>query len=169
MLCLSLLTLTCRKSSPVEPAEPPPKDPRTYTWTVDTLSHPGSYQTEMLDIWGSSSTDVYTVGHNDQNSGLIWHFNGSGWSDIKLSTSQGGSIPGRIDLRAIQGFSSNDIWAVGMRIHQVSFSPPEKFLDSSLILHFDGVNWNEVRLPFSADMLWCIWGQSSSDLWMGGF
>ncbi|MGA8264510.1 MAG: hypothetical protein WB779_08730, partial [Ignavibacteriaceae bacterium] len=41
------------------------KNPREYTWTIDTLFHPESIQTNMRSIWGSSASDVYTAGHSD--------------------------------------------------------------------------------------------------------
>jgi hypothetical protein len=142
------------------------KDPRTYTWTIDTLAYPGSFQTSMTDIWGSSPTDVYVVGHNDQNRGLIWHFDGSSWRDVKLSTTQGGPIAGPIDLSAIYGFSKNDIWIVGERIY-TNPSPPPNFLDSSLVLQYDGVSWKEHKLPKGRYVLG-VWGTSSSNLWTCG-
>ena len=35
--CMILLQVACRKDAPPEP--PSHKDPRTYTWSVDTLEH----------------------------------------------------------------------------------------------------------------------------------
>jgi hypothetical protein len=149
------------------PVEPPRKDPRTYTWTIDTLAYPGSFQTNMQDIWGSSPTDVYVVGHNDRNRGLMWHFDGAKWTDVKLSTTQGGNVQGPIDLIAISGFASNDIWAVGKRLYD-NPTPPPNFLDSSLIIRFDGRQWREITLH-EARSLNSIWGLSSSNLWSGGW
>ncbi|MBI2429585.1 MAG: hypothetical protein HYV29_12480 [Ignavibacteriales bacterium] len=152
------------KDEPVKPEII--KDPRTYTWTLDTLAYPGSFQTSMTDIWGCSPNDVYVVGHNDQNRGLMWHFDGSSWTDVELSTTQGGPIAGPIDLSAIYGFNKNDIWVVGERIY-TNPSPPPNFLDSSLVLHYDGVSWKEHRLPKGRYVLG-VWGTSSSNLWTCG-
>ncbi len=77
LACLS----SCKKN-PVGPIEP--KDPRTYTWTIDTLAYPGSYQTIMQSIWGSSPSDVYVVGHNDGGYGKMYHFDGKMWTPVVL-------------------------------------------------------------------------------------
>jgi hypothetical protein len=129
--CL-LLGVCCKD----EPTKPPPedtiKDPRTYTWTIDTLAYPGSMQTNMQDIWASSPTNVYVVGRNERGYGKMYHFDGTRWTDVKLSTTQGGTIQGAIDLFGIYGFGSNDVYAVGERIYD-NFTPPPNFLDSSLL------------------------------------
>jgi len=159
----ALLSLTCDKS----PTGPEPlKDPRTYTWTIDTLAYPGSFQTAMRDIWGSSPNDVYVIGHNFLNYGLMWHFDGLRWTDVKLSTMQGGAIAGAIDLSAIYGFAANDIWAVGEHIFS-NPNPPPNLLDSSLIIHYDGVQWRE-QIVRPRRALWSISGSSPTDLWACG-
>jgi hypothetical protein len=148
------------------PVEPQFKDPRSYTWTIDTLAYPGSFQTSMRDIWASSPRDVWIVGHNDQNRGLMWHYDGTNWTDVKLSTTQGGNIQGPIDLSAIYGFGPDNIFAVGKRIYD-NPKPPPNFLDSSLIIHFDGRQWREMRVE-NGRFLRAIWGSSPSQLWVGG-
>jgi hypothetical protein len=158
-----IVTLSC-EDSPTAPGQF--KDPRTYTWTVDTLAYPGSFQTQMKQIWGSSPNDVYTVGHNDQAFGKMWHFDGNRWSDVKLSTGQGGIIEGFIDLSAVSGFASNDVWAAGGRI-QSNYHPPPDFFESGLVIHYDGVRWAEAALPPQGFLI-SIWGTSKSDLWVGG-
>jgi len=144
----------------------PVKDPRTYTWTADTLGYPGSYQTLMDDIWGSSAKDVYAVGHNSQNRGLMWHYDGNKWIDVHLITSEGGQISGAIDLSAIYGFSSTDIYAVGKRL-RTNPTPPPNFIDSSLIIHYDGSSWRQVNI-IAGSMLTDILGNSSNNIWAGG-
>jgi hypothetical protein len=162
ILLFLLLQYGCTRG----PTEAEFKDPRTYTWTIDTLAYPGSFQTAMRDIWGSSPTDVYVVGHNDQNRGLMWHFDGRSWTDVRLSTTQGGTIQGPIDLSAIHGFSASKIFAVGQRIYSNPNRPPN-FLDSSLVIHFDGREWREQRVQ-NGRYLRTIGGSSPSLLWTGG-
>jgi len=135
------------------------KDPRAYIWTVDTLAYPGSFQTFMRDIWGSSPKDVYVVGHNDRGFGKMFHYDGKGWKPVDLAF-------GAIDLSAIYGFGANDIWAVGERIYS-NPNPPPNFLDSSLVIHFDGMKWQELKLN-RGRVLSSVWGNSSRDLWFGG-
>jgi len=144
------------------------KDPRTYSWTADTLGYPGSYQTLMNDIWGSSHNDVYIVGHNSQNRGLMWHYDGNSWTNVRLITSEGGQIDGAIDLTAIYGFSNTDIYAVGSRIVGYNPNPPPTFIDSSLIIHYDGSTWRRVNI-YNGRLLGDIYGSSSNNIWAGGW
>lgn len=145
----------------------PIKDPRTYTWTIDTLAYPGSFQTSMRDIWGSSASDVYVVGHNYENSGLMWHYNGKIWQPVGLNPFEGGTITGSISLKSVLGFSKSNIWAVGDRVYN-NYSPPPNLLDSSLVIAFDGQKWFEHKIH-GGRRLTAIGGASSFDLWTGGW
>jgi len=136
----------------------PPKDPRTYTWTADTLSFSGSAQVLMRSIWGSSAKDVYTVGHNDQSLGVMWHYDGNKWTDVKLNYPfQGGNIIGSISLTSIYGFSSSDIYAVGLGSNNLA-----------RIIHYNGTAWTDVNLPSVGGWLNTVYGTSSSNVWAGG-
>jgi hypothetical protein len=55
-------------------------------------------------------------------------------------------------LTAALTFSSNDIWAAGVR---------------GAIVHWDGKAWTPARVPTN-DSLRSIWGTSPSDVWVGG-
>ncbi len=145
----------------------PVKDPRTYSWTADTIAYPGFFQTLMYDMWGSSPKDVYVVGHASDNDGVMWHFDGNSWIDIKLSVAKGGQIPGAFDLTSIYGFSSTDIYAAGERIIGYNPKPPPTFIDSSLIIHYDGIAWRKVNV-FNGRLLGDIYG-NSSEIWAGGW
>jgi hypothetical protein len=159
LICLvSAFSLIGCEKSPTGPE--PIKDPRTYTWTIDTLAYPGSFQTTMRDIWGSSPRDVYVVGHNDQAFGLMWHFDGKVWSPV--------STPfGLIDLSAIYGFAANEIWVVGEHLFP-NPNPPPNFLDSSLVIRFDGTTWREI-IVHGGRNLQAVWGRSASEVWIGGW
>jgi len=137
-----------------------------FRWTIDTLSYPGSSQTFMRDIWGSSSRDIYVVGNNDQGGrGTMYHYNGSNWSDVKLASVQGGSISGAFSLFSVYGFNSTDVYAVG---DQIAFDQAsQEFLDSTLIIHFNGVSWNEIQVP-RREWASCIRGSGTTDAWVGG-
>ena len=153
----AIIFLGCEKN-PSGPQESF-KDPRQYQWTVDTLAYPGSFQTSMRDIWGSSPKDVYTVGHNDRGFGQMFSFNGKEWKPVALAF-------GAIDLSAIHGFSANDIWAVGEHIY-VNPNRPPNFLDSSLVIHYDGSKWTEAKNPRYRG-LFGIWGNSPFDVYVVG-
>lgn len=142
------------------------KNPREYTWTVDTLAYPGSIQTLMYDIWGSSPQDVYAVGDNDRAFGRMWHYDGSKWTSVKLHVSEGGPFTNIAALRSIQGFGTNTIFVAGEKIYQ-NPTPPPNFLDSSLVLSYSEVAWQEIS--FERQRLFqTVWGRSPSDLWFGG-
>jgi len=146
----------------------PVKDPRTYTWTADTLAYPRSSQTLMDDIWGSSHNDVYVVGHNSRaGKGVMWHYDGNKWTNSHLLTSEGGLISGAIELSAIYGFSGTDIYAAGERIIGYNPNPPPNFIDSSLILHYDGSSWKEEDIV-SGNILTNIQGSSTNNVWAAG-
>ncbi|MBI2428746.1 MAG: hypothetical protein HYV29_08130, partial [Ignavibacteriales bacterium] len=121
LFIIILLLFPGCKDEPVKPEII--KDPRTYTWTLDTLAYPGSFQTSMMDMWGSSPTDVYVVGHNESpGPGTMYHFDGSKWSTTKFHSAEGGPISGALSLTSVYGFSKDDIWVVGERFYD-NFSP----------------------------------------------
>ncbi|NUN69053.1 MAG: hypothetical protein HUU02_05030 [Bacteroidetes bacterium] len=143
------------------------KDPRTYQWAVDTIALPGSFQTSMSRIWGFSAENVYTVGHNfASTAGTMYRFNGSTWSTTGFHVREGGPITGALELRSVLGFPSGDLWVVGSRTY-ANGNPPPNYLDSSLILQYNGTVWKEHTVPTGRG-LECIGGTSSSDLWTGG-
>ncbi|MFB0517204.1 MAG: hypothetical protein ACETWG_11460 [Candidatus Neomarinimicrobiota bacterium] len=141
------------------------KDPREYTWTVDTLAF--GPQTAMERIWGSSPTDVYVVGHNAKMvQGKMFHFDGDKWDMVELSTSYGGHISGYFDLSSVYGFASDDVWAVGERVYD-NPEPPPNWLDSTLIIHYDGAVWQEAVTPPGRGIT-AIGGSGPQDIWAGG-
>jgi len=152
---------------------PPPKDPRTYSWTMDTiiatgnLSGAGELQTEIMGVWGSSATDVYAVGGNSGTQESIFHFDGTRWTQLNpfrnLRTNQR-----TFQLDAIVGFSSTDIWISGAEFYD-NPSPPPNFLDSSAVFHFDGAVWSRPNLPGrEAGLTARIWGDRPDNIWITG-
>ena len=63
----------------------------------------GAYSA-ILDVWGSSGSDVFAVG----NSGLILHYDGNSWSKMTCGTSS--------PLEALWGSSGSDVFAVGYAV-----------------------------------------------------
>ncbi len=160
------LLISCQVVGPPAVPTPAHKDPRNYTWTIDTLAYPGSYQTFMRSFWGSSSSNLYAVGHNDQNKGMMYHYDGKRWLEVPLTWSEGGPIREAVDLVSVWGVSANDIWAVGESAF-MNPTPPPNFLDSSLVIHFDGSQWSEVPLNRGRG-LWAIKGLDKTNVWAGG-
>ncbi|MCL4539943.1 MAG: hypothetical protein M1378_10195 [Bacteroidetes bacterium] len=97
----------------------------------------------MSSIWGSSASDIYVVGHNSENAGMMYHFDGRKWARVPLTMFEGGPIQGAITLSSIYGFASCDIWAVGARVDSIEQSTG-RFKTSLLTIHWDGKKWSEL-------------------------
>lgn len=165
-----LLLFGCKEQPPEPKKNDIIPDKREYIWTVDTLYyHPGG-QTLLTSLWGSSSTNVYAVGH-DAHAGTatMWHFNGTKWSIVGLLPAYGGQIEGPYSVQSIYGFDSTNIYACGDRIYQTFSSSPPYFLDSSFIIHFDGVNWKEVNIHRTAGFFTKINSDLSGKLYFFGY
>jgi len=161
-----LLSFSCEKDFAPVKVQKPVKNPREYTWTVDTLEYPGSNLTWMTSIWGSSNKDVYAVGLNSTNKGTMYHYNGTNWTPVPLTTSLGGNLIGSFDLSDVYGFSKTDIWAAGNWNVQ-NPTPPPNFLHPSLLIHYNGSEWEEINTPEGL-VLENIWGASPDNVWFVG-
>jgi hypothetical protein len=110
---------------------------------------------EFRRIWGSSPTDVYVTGNalvageasRDRGAGVLWHFDGSGWSTVASPTSS--------PLGAIWGSSPSDVYLLGGAQGT-----------SGTIWHFDGTSWTPINTG-GADLL-DIWGSSATDVFAVG-
>ncbi len=167
-LLLTIFTFLIFSCSLFSDEEEPNKDPRTYEWTIDTLRFFNSQHLMFLNIWGTAHNNVYHVGGSqDLGYGMIHHFNGKTWENVLLHSAVGGPIEGlSMQIRDIYGFSRNDFWAVGFHLTSkiIEGVPgPEK----SLILHYDGVNWERVDIPMASE-IFKIGGNSPSNLFAGG-
>ena len=94
-----------------------------------------------VDVWGSSGTDVFTVG----GIGAIQHYDGSTWSLMTSGTTE--------DLDGIWGSSSSDVFAIG---------------SEGTILHYDGYTWSSMASGTTADLN-AIWGSTGNDVFAVGF
>jgi hypothetical protein len=120
----------------------------------------------MTRMWGSSAKDVYVVGHNDQNRGQMYHYDGINWKPVKLAVSEGGNIVGATDLSDIYGFGTNNIYAVGEELYWDPIA--QKLTDSSLIIQYDGAKWEKISVNRNR-YLQTIWGSSPNNIWSGGW
>jgi hypothetical protein len=159
-LALLSLNLTC--SNLVAPEEEQPGR-RDYVWTIDTLEYPGSFQTSMEDIWGSSPNNVYVVGHNDRAYGKMYRYDGNKWNAIDIGEYLGFR---NVDLASIFGFSFNDIWVVGAELYGMVV-PPYTVTRESLIIKIDGSNWIKMNIE-KRDILLTINGSSPNNIFAGG-
>jgi hypothetical protein len=157
--------LSCKK--PTEPTNGNgSKDPRTYTWTVDTITYPGSFQTAMRSIWASGPDNAYIVGHNDNpGTPTMFRYDGAQWRTTNFHASAGGSISGAVSLSKVHGFGPSDVWVAGERIYQVG----NTFPDSSFLMHLNGSQWTEATiLGGRGRRLQSLWGASPTDIWAAG-
>jgi len=166
LISFVLSNLSCKKS--ITDPQPDELQPgrRDYVWKVDTLKHPSSFQTLMRSIWGTSSKNLFAVGFNDDYRRKMYHFDGVSWTPVKLSVAEGGFINIINGLSTVYGFSENNIFAVGSRYYD---SPTGTgYVDSSLIIHYDGSAWKESLVGRGA-WLNVIWGADPNNVWaMGG-
>jgi hypothetical protein len=150
ILFVSSVLLFQQCSSPTNPLpEKPPKDPRTYEWTIDTLKI--SFQTNLRRIWGSAPNDVYIGGHNIDayKPGNLWHFDGDSLVPVELPAAV-------YSVNGIYGFSSSNVWVVG-----------ETATSVSLILNYDGTKWKDYSSNEGKALL-CIWGSTPKNIWACG-
>jgi hypothetical protein len=160
LLCaiLFFVAMSCKKdeSNPIDPIVPGKRD---YAWTRDTLFYLGNAQTTMSDMYATSSTNVYVVGHCEVSGGRMWRYDGSSWRTVNVSSVIGG-------FEAIDGTSPNDIWVVGGRGY---FSPDSSYIiDSTLAAHFDGSSWRQVNVLPRRGGLWCLDVVSATVLFAAG-
>ncbi|HEV8537724.1 MAG TPA: hypothetical protein VGR15_02275 [Bacteroidota bacterium] len=152
----AVLLTTCQDSTGPQPPKPGKRD---YVWSIDSISYPGSLQTTLYTIWGSSSKDVYAGGSNERGWGELYHYDGNSWQVV---------IHGyrAIDIHQIYGFGADDVYLAGGYIY-TNPAPPPNFLDSSVILHYDGSRWKEVPLERGRG-LQGIWGPSPQNMFSAG-
>jgi hypothetical protein len=127
------------------------------SWTVvDAPSVPSG---ELLDVAGSSRSDVWAVGSWFRAPisaflSLAMHFDGTSWHVVHTPSE------GRWNqFRGVAVLSPTDAWAVGYGNNY-----------STLLEHWDGTSWSLVTsAPFGADKpLYGISALSASDVWVSG-
>ena len=113
------------------------------TWS--TVSLPSGTNREILDVWGTSASNVYLVGDfqpgDGNDEGIILHFDGTNWTESRYGHNG-------LHLKAAWGTAANDIFAVG---------------DEGTILHFDGAAWTPMPTPITK-AVHEIWGSSASNV-----
>jgi hypothetical protein len=141
---------------------PPYKSPRDYTWTADTFYYPYILQTMLTTVWGTSPQNVYLTGWTSGGA-LMKRYDGAKWNSVILPRPQG--LAAFFEFSQLLGFSSRDIYAIGAEYFYNTNSPPA-FIDSSLILHFDGNSWRQIVLPQREGYLSRIWGDSPYNVYI---
>ena len=118
----------------------PPVHPEDWQVVVEHLD--GS----ILSFWGDSTSEIFAVGGPVTSPGqaFILRYDGTQWEHMPLDAPT---------LWWVQGFASDDVWAVGER---------------GIIVHFDGSEWTVVVDDDVDYTLWGVWGASPNDIWTVG-
>jgi hypothetical protein len=113
---------------------------------------------EFNRVWGRAADDIYVVGGvwNDPVEYVIYHFDGSGWSQVASGSNYvlydvWGSASVGTDGKA------DDVYAVGGTLN-ISHPPADDYV----ILHYDGTGWS-VADSGSGFHATGIWGSASVD------
>jgi hypothetical protein len=130
----------------------------------------GGQGNELDAIAAVSAHDVWAVGKfyvgDFREQPLIEHWNGANWSIVPAPN------PGQLgsELHGVTALSANDIWAVGISLHNVGASKRYR----PVILHWNGTVWSvsvSPNVPQGIDdsELIAVAGASSTDIWAAGF
>lgn len=108
-------------------------------WKVHTSFSGSGYS--LQDIWGASSTDLFTIAGYPK--GFLLHYDGTGWKQQTTASTY---------LYSVWGTGSTNVFAVGS--------------STGIILRYDGVVWSTVKsgLVFQTT----VWGTSSQNVYSVG-
>jgi hypothetical protein len=118
----------------------------TGTWSEEVVT---SEAYKLFGIWGTSDTDIWTVGGdvNGNLDGVILHYDGTAWT-------QSATAPPPVGYEAHQqafkvwGAAPDDVWVVGT---------------FALLMHWDGTAWETLPDPvYETSTLTTIHGSSAS-------
>lgn len=160
-IALNFITLTVAMLFNSCGTEPPSPDDNNnpyleYEWTIDTLKNPNGYGVVPWSIWGSSPQSIWIAGFNLAGQSELFSWNGIIWK--RLTPDLGFNY----DLSAIIGFDQNDVYIAGYKILVDTVQHSE-----SIILHYNGRNWQQESIPIKGDALLFISGMSSN-IWACG-
>jgi len=134
LIIIIFIANACKQSS--EPVESY-KDPREMTWSVDTLQYNGTYQTNMSKIIAFTTTDIFIYGRSSEQNGQVYHYDGSKWKAVSLSTQFGGCY-----IKKIISFSNTKFYGVG-----------EDQFYMGKIFSGDGLTWSLINAPRTEGLL----------------
>lgn len=107
--------------------------------------------TQLYDVWGASSRDVFAVGTIDTGvNGVVLRCDGSTWSATPCPTTR--------LLYGVWGSSANDVFAVGLSTAAGGYGA---------IVHYADGTWHDENIP-ACYCLEGIWGSSAGDIFAVG-
>lgn len=152
-------------------ARQPAATPTCRGWQVVPAKDPSALQDEFLGVAVLSARNVWAVGDYTAANGdfrtLVEHWNGKAWTQVATPNPGAGSN----SLTAVTVVSPTDMWAVGQYSTQTS-SPLDIIPDKTLILHWNGHRWLQVRTPSPGgfnDNLTSVAKISANNIWATGF
>lgn len=101
----------------------------------------------LLSVWGTSATDVWTVGGDsrDGTGPLVLHYDGASWSRVDTGQTAGA-------LWWVFGFAGGPVYMGG---------------DGGVILRYEGGAFTRMTTP-GTNTVFGIWGSGPTDLWAVG-
>jgi hypothetical protein len=123
------------------------------TWSAMTSTSTGGYC-----VWGTSDSNVFAGGVDDQGGPTIRHFGGGAWQVVWASDPD-------VWFRDVWGNAPDNVYAVGTTGY-VGFSD-----NYCVIRRYDGSTWSTMQMGFSPsrDMsLQSVWSSSSNDAFAVG-
>lgn len=123
------------------------------------------------DVQVLSSSDVWACGWwvdnitTFQKLPMIWHYDGSGWSQSRPPMNSALLAGSTSELFAIHASGPSDIWAAGYYF-------PNTGPARVLLYHYNGTAWREVALPAPVSsagaQLNDVYAAASNDVWVSG-
>jgi hypothetical protein len=131
-------------------------------WKVSPT--PGDGFRELQAIDGTSSSDIWAVGHSfsfrDLNQSLAMHWDGSSWTVVPTP-----KLPIDNYLNGVAVVGPADVWTVGYALGQPQDIQPH-------FLHWDGSTWSVVPSPHLSttyNFLQSVVAISANDVWAAGY
>ena len=148
-------------------------------WTNSRV--PGS--ASLWEVWSSSAQDIWLVGTNDAQAGLIYRGDGMDFAPMAFEGKP---------LRGVWGASAEDVWllpydSAPQHWNGETFTPDAEYREERGMLgtwgsapddvwavglqgkikHWDGARW-ETAEPLVDQPLWAVWGAATDDVWAVG-
>ena len=107
--------------------------------------------TQLFGIWGTSASNLWAVGGDDEQRAVLWHYDGMMWTVQDVSGVVRQDVP--TTLFKVWGTGASDVYAVG---------------ETGTVLHYDGMHWALVDIG-NSNTLFTVHGNGSVLATVGGF
>ena len=133
-------------------------------WSIVPSPNPVSVASYLSTVAAVATNDVWAAGHYLDGAfyrTLVEHWDGTSWTIVP--TPNPGDGDNALNGIAVRG--PNDVWAVG---YQLNVSGT---VTSTLVLHFDGTNWNVILSPNPGQpsSLAAVVASPDGQIWAAGF